>query len=71
MNKLKTIFGIIALIITITTPAQNILVVQAEDGIFTGKTETEHSGNTGSGFVDTENNTGSYIQFEFSIKEAG
>jgi pectate disaccharide-lyase len=46
------------------------LVVQAESGTFTGKTDTQHSGYTGTGFVDMTNAVGSTLLLEFSLAEA-
>jgi pectate disaccharide-lyase len=46
------------------------LVVQAEDGVYVGKTDTQHSGYTGTGFVDFSNKTGSSLLLEFSLAEA-
>jgi hypothetical protein len=44
--------------------------MQAEDARFDGKTANNHSGYTGSGFVDIGNASGSWIEFEFSLREA-
>lgn len=65
------LFLMLLAIVPATMQAQNRLILQAENGVFSGTVETEHAGYTGSGFVDTENATGSYLQFEFSIKDAG
>lgn len=46
------------------------LIVQAESGTFDGKTDTQHSGYTGSAFVDLTNKTGSALLLEFSLAEA-
>ena len=43
------------------------VVVQAESGIFDGKTDTQHAGYTGSSFVDFTNAVGSKLTLEFSI----
>ncbi len=60
-----------------------IVVLEAEDGKFTGKedhhscwnfiaqTQADHSGFTGEGYVDTINEVGSYIAVTFNAKEAG
>jgi hypothetical protein len=45
------------------------VVVQAESGTFDGKTDTSHSGYTGSSFVDLTNAVGSKLTLEFSIAE--
>lgn len=45
------------------------LVIQAENGTFDGKTDTQHAGYTGSSFVDLTNKIGSYLQMEFSLAE--
>jgi len=45
--------------------------IQAEEGVFIGTVETDHSGWTGSGYVNTENATGSYIEIEFGVQQAG
>ncbi len=46
------------------------VVVQAESGIFTGKTDTQHTGYTGSSFVDLTNAAGSTLLLEFSLADA-
>ncbi len=51
--------------------SQNRLVIQAEEGTYSGKTDQQHPGFTGSGFVDTENAVGAYLQIEFSVKDIG
>ncbi len=45
--------------------------LQAEDGLFSGTVDTEHAGWTGTGYVDTVNATGSYIEIEFGQRYAG
>lgn len=45
------------------------VIIQAENGVFTGKTDTQHAGYTGSSFVDLTNATGSTILFEFSLTD--
>lgn len=46
------------------------VVVEAEDAEFDGKVANNHSGYSGSGFVDVGNKSGSYIIFQFSIDRA-
>jgi hypothetical protein len=46
-------------------------ILQAEDGTFTGSVANNHSGYTGTGFVDTDNAVGSYIEIEFGRQFAG
>ncbi|MFA6589416.1 MAG: right-handed parallel beta-helix repeat-containing protein, partial [Bacteroidales bacterium] len=43
---------------------------QAEDGVYVGKTDTQHAGYTGTGFVDFTNAAGSSLLLEFSLAEA-
>jgi hypothetical protein len=60
--------------LTILPPATNtgpFQILQAEDAAFTGKTDNSHSGYTGTGFVDTDNATGAYIEWEFGRQTAG
>lgn len=45
------------------------LVVQAESGTYVGIVDTQHSGYTGTGFVDLTNKTGSTLLLEFSLAE--
>ncbi len=49
----------------------SLQIIQAEDGAYTGIVDTQHSGYTGSGFVDTANAVGSYIEIEFGRQQAG
>ena len=46
------------------------VIVQAESGTFSGKTDTQHAGYTGSSFVDLTNAVGSTLLLEFSLAEA-
>jgi hypothetical protein len=60
--------------LTILPPATNtgpFQILQAEDAAFTGKTDNSHSGYTGTGFVDTDNATGAYVEWEFGRQNAG
>ncbi len=45
------------------------VIVQAESGTFVGKTDTQHAGYTGTGFVDLTNAVGSTLQLEFTLAE--
>lgn len=48
------------------------IVLQAEDAKrSSGTVDTEYSGYTGTGYVNTANATSEWIEFEFSVKEAG
>jgi hypothetical protein len=49
----------------------SLQIIQAENGTFTGSVATDHAGYTGSGFIDTVNATGSYIEIEFGKQQAG
>lgn len=61
----------------------NIQILEAEDGVFTGKVDhhscwnfiaeiqAKHSGFTGEGYVDTDNKKGSYIEVEYNAPKAG
>lgn len=55
---------------SLTGMARADLVIQAEQGNFEGKLSSDHSGYTGSGFVDLTNASGSSISWDFSITEA-
>jgi pectate disaccharide-lyase len=60
--------------LTVNPPSTNtgpVQIIQAEDGTFTGTVDNNHSGYTGSGFVNTVNATGSYIEWEFGRQSAG
>jgi hypothetical protein len=45
------------------------VIVQAESGTFVGKTDTQHAGYTGTGFVDLTNAVGSTLLLEFTLAE--
>jgi len=50
--------------------AQNMKTYQAEDAtLYHAKTETEHSGFSGSGYVNFDNESGSYIEFAVFMAE--
>ncbi|MEN3324730.1 carbohydrate-binding protein [Mariniflexile soesokkakense] len=61
----------------------NILILEAEDGVFTGKEDHhscwnfiaqihgKHSGFTGEGYVDTDNKKGSFIEVEYNALKGG
>jgi pectate disaccharide-lyase len=60
--------------LTVNPPPTNtgpVQILEAEDGTFTGSASTDYSGYTGSGFVDTVNATGSYVEIEFGRQQAG
>lgn len=60
--------------LTVLPPATNtgpFQILQAEDAVFTGAADTSHSGYTGTGFVDTDNATGAYIEWEFGRQSTG
>jgi hypothetical protein len=63
-------FPLIALLLLCVLPVRADLVVQAEDGVYVGKVDTQHAGYTGRGFVDFTNATGSSLLLEFSLAEA-
>jgi pectate disaccharide-lyase len=65
---IKKILALTAVLV-LTANASADLVVQAESGTFAGKTDTQHSGYTGTGFVDLTNAVGSTLQVEFSLAE--
>jgi hypothetical protein len=52
-------------------PASRIQVVEAEDGVFSGKLDSQHAGFSGAGFVDGKNAVGNSIEIEFGAKSAG
>jgi PelA/Pel-15E family pectate lyase len=47
------------------------MIVEAEDGTFTGSVKASDAGFTGEGFVDTENKKGIYLEVEFESAESG
>ncbi len=49
------------------------LVIQAEAGTYasTTKVESEYAGYTGSGYINTANAVGAYLEIEFSVKNGG
>jgi hypothetical protein len=53
--------------------AQQRMVIEAETGtISTGsKVDTKYAGFTGTGFVDTKNEVGAFIEITFSVKKGG
>jgi len=65
------------------SPTNELIVVQAESGKFAGiidrhscwnfiaQTQALHSGFTGEGYVDSNNEIGSYIEITFNSKAAG
>jgi len=54
------------------TPATSTVTFQAEDADFSNaEVETEHSGYTGSGYVNTDNVAGPYIEWAFNASIAG
>jgi hypothetical protein len=60
--------------LTVLPPTTNggpFQILQAEDAAYTGKTDTSHSGYTGTGFVDSDNATGAYVEWEFGRQNAG
>ncbi|MCX7985140.1 MAG: carbohydrate-binding protein [Bacteroidetes bacterium] len=70
MKKIWLVFGLSVIVITALN-AQRI-VLQAENARWSsGAVETEHAGYTGTGYVNTTNAAGVWIEFEFSVKEPG
>jgi len=65
--KIKCLFAILGLFLTLYIHAD--VVVQAESGTFVGKTDTSHSGYTGSSFVDLTNAIGSTLLLEFNLSD--
>lgn len=61
---------VVVLLGLFTATAQADIVIQAESATYDGKVASNHTGYTGSGFVDVGNNIGSWIEFEFSVKDA-
>jgi hypothetical protein len=66
--KIKYLFVALALIFVLKANAD--VIVQAESGTYVGKTDTQHTGYTGSSFVDLTNAIGSTLLLEFSLAEA-
>lgn len=62
-------FVITLFILNVLTVNAN-MVLQAENGTFDGRTDTQHAGFTGTGFVDFTNRIGSFLQIDFSLAEA-
>lgn len=70
MKKLLWIFGIIGICFSFAFSQR--IILQAENAQYSsGAVETEHAGYTGTGYVNTTNASGVWIEFEFSVKEAG
>jgi pectate disaccharide-lyase len=72
-NSVGVVTSLVATL-TVLPPATNggpLQILQAEDAVFTGIVDTQHSGYTGTGFVDTENAAGSYIEWAFGRQSAG
>lgn len=72
-NDLGAVTSVVATLTVYPAPTNvgSLQILQAEDATFTGSVSTEHSGYTGSGFVDTANATGSYIEWKFGRQHAG
>lgn len=66
----KSLLAVFVLLLLCALSARADLVVQAEDGVYVGKTDTQHAGYTGTGFVDFTNAAGSSLLLEFSLAEA-
>lgn len=59
---------VFAILITITTFGQDMKIYQAEAADFyNAEVETEHVGFTGEGYVNFDNETGSYIEFAIAM----
>lgn len=71
IKNLTTLSGVGGLLFFLILPLNAFadVVVQAESGTFDGKTDTSHSGYTGSSFVDFTNAVGSKLTLIFSIAE--
>jgi pectate disaccharide-lyase len=54
-----------------STNGASVQILQAEEGTFTGTVDSEYSGYTGTGYVNTDNAVGSYIEWEFGRQHAG
>ncbi len=62
MNLKNAILAITLITLFFSTRAQ--VIFEAEDAFFSsGKVDTKHVGFTGDGFVDTENNSGEYVEW--------
>lgn len=61
------ILTVISLLLSLSVNAD--IVLQAETGKYTGKTDIQHTGYTGTGFVDMTNAVGSTLLFDFSLAE--
>jgi 6,7-dimethyl-8-ribityllumazine synthase len=72
-NSYGSVTSIVALLTVNPAPTNGgpVQILQAEDATFTGTVANNHSGYTGTGFVDTENAVGSYIEWEFGRQQAG
>ena len=72
--RIRYSFWLLVFIAAITTAAfsHQHYVIQAEDATtIQGKIATNHNNYTGTGFVDGTNAVGAYIEWKFSIKDAG
>ena len=72
-NSLGSVTSVVATLTVSPAPTNggSVQILQAEDGVFTGTVDSEYSGYTGTGYVNTENATGSYIEWEFGRQHAG
>lgn len=63
--NMNAVFSVVLLILSSAAlPAQDLKTYQAENAIFYhAKIETEHAGFSGDGYVNFDNETGSYIEF--------
>lgn len=69
MTRLQKL--IIVLLIATTAFAQEMKIYQAEDAdLYNAEVETEHTGYTGEGYVNFDNETGSYIEFSIFMAVA-
>lgn len=66
---MKQLFSLLTMLCLGILALDADVVVEAEDAQFDGKVANNHSGYSGSGFVDVANKSGSYILFQFSIAE--
>lgn len=66
----KTFYIVLCTLLSFATNLWADIVLQAEDALFAGKFANNHSGYTGTGFVDLTNSTGSTITFTFCAADS-
>jgi hypothetical protein len=70
---LRKTSSIIIVLAVMQLHAQQRMVIEAETGTLSvgSKVDTKYTGFTGTGFVDTKNEVGAFIEITFSVKKGG